>query len=387
MVRVLKPSGSIFVNLGDKYVADNRGSGGDRKRGQAKYAPRGAAGFPGRDLARQKSLMLLPERYRIAAVDELGLIARAVIVWAKPNGLPESATDRVRRSHEDWVHLTPGPRYFSAIDEIREPHVDTSAHAASRRKRTDARLDLAVGGRTSTANPLGKLPGSVWEIATQPLNVPADLEVDHFAAFPMEWPRRLISGWCPREVCTVCGEGRRPTVDREIGPDAQGRVGTLHGGDSARLAHRTERKMLDGLTIRTITGYACACPDATAPATPGVVLDPFGGTGTTALVAAMLGRRGISVDLSWNYQRRIATWRASDPKERARAAGLDPDAVSAIKPEGRRRDASGASGAAVHAGWRVRVAASVAAQAWAEVGADGGDGSVASAAVGGAVHR
>src|SRR5690242_20257983 len=64
MVRVLKPSGSIFVNLGDKYRKD-------------------------------KSLGLLPERYRIAAVDELGLIARAVIIWSKPNGLPESVTDRV----------------------------------------------------------------------------------------------------------------------------------------------------------------------------------------------------------------------------------------------------------------------------------------------------
>src|SRR5215216_2263126 len=45
MMRVLKPSGSIFVNLGDKYVADNRGSGIDTKRGDAKYAPRGPAGF------------------------------------------------------------------------------------------------------------------------------------------------------------------------------------------------------------------------------------------------------------------------------------------------------------------------------------------------------
>jgi hypothetical protein len=117
-----------------------------------------------------------------------------------------------------------------------------------------------------------------------------------------------------------------------MGPDAQGRIGTRHGGDHALLAHRTERKMLDGLTLRTITGYACACPDITAPSTPGVVLDPFGGTGTTALVAAMLGRRGISVDLSADYCR-LAEWRAADPKERARAAGLDPDAVSAIKME------------------------------------------------------
>ena len=67
-----------------------------------------------------------------------------------------------------------------------------------------------------------------------------------------------------------------------------------------------------------ITGYACGCPDATAPVRPAVVVDPFGGTGTTALVASMLGRTGISVDLSADYCR-LARWRTTDPAERARA--------------------------------------------------------------------
>ncbi|MGE5721367.1 MAG: DNA methyltransferase, partial [Sphingomonadales bacterium] len=116
-VRVLKPTGSIWVNLGDKYSraqAQNIGGAnraGDSARTWRQTDPR-RTGIP------NKSLMLLPERYRIACVDELGLIARAVVVWSKPNGLPESVTDRVRRSHEDWVHLTKLPRYFSAIDEI-----------------------------------------------------------------------------------------------------------------------------------------------------------------------------------------------------------------------------------------------------------------------------
>src|SRR5215469_15193924 len=66
-VRVLKPSGSLFVNLGDKYVADNRGSGADVKRGAGKYAPAGPAGYLGRDMARHKSLLGLPWRYALAA--------------------------------------------------------------------------------------------------------------------------------------------------------------------------------------------------------------------------------------------------------------------------------------------------------------------------------
>jgi hypothetical protein len=100
-----------------------------------------------------------------------------------------------------------------------------------------------------TCNPKGRLPGSVWEVSTTPLKVPEGLGTDHYAAFPIEWPRRIIAAWCP--------------------------------------------------------------PD-------GVVLDPFGGTGTTALAADVLGRHGISVDASADYCR-IAAWRTTDPGERSRA--------------------------------------------------------------------
>jgi hypothetical protein len=192
-------------------------------------------------------------------------------------------------------------------------------------------------GEPQATNPLGKLPGSVWEIPSAPLVVPDRVAharccggrkrpgctdgLDHFAAFPPELPRRIILGWSPSGICTECGEGRRPQVLREIGPDHQGRVGTLHGGDRARLGHATERKMLDGLSLRTITGYACACQGASAPARPAVVVDPFGGTGTTALVADVLGRTGITIDRSLDYCR-LARWRTTDPAERARALGV-----------------------------------------------------------------
>jgi hypothetical protein len=67
-----------------------------------------------------------------------------------------------------------------------------------------------------------------------------------------------------------------------------------------------------------ITGEACACPDTSAPTRPAVILDPFGGTGTTALVAHALGRHGISVDMSADYCR-LAEWRTSDPGQLAAA--------------------------------------------------------------------
>jgi hypothetical protein len=99
---------------------------------------------------------------------------------------------------------------------------------------------------------LGAIPGSVWEIATQPLHVPAEIAVGHDAAYPPALVRRIVLGWSPED---------------------------------------------------------------------GVVLDPFGGSGTTALVAAAMGRRALTLDRSASYCR-IAAWRTTDPGERARALGL-----------------------------------------------------------------
>ena len=77
----------------------------------------------------------------------------------------------------------------------------------------------------------------------------------------------------------------------------------------------------------TRTGYACACPDTTAPTRPAVVLDPFCGTGTTPAVAHALGRHGIGIDLSADYLR-LADWRCNDPVLRAKVLRVErPKAV------------------------------------------------------------
>ena len=337
-MRVLKPAGSLFVNLGDKYAGSGGGGNGssDGHTEQHDRPPR-----PGHGLA-AKSQMLLPERYRIGCVDELGLIARAVIIWKKANGLPESVTDRVRCAHENVYHFTKSGRYYSATDEIREPGSDYARLPPSRATPNGQRPRTM----TNTCNPLGRAPGSVWEIASQPLNVPDHVAhkrccggrkrkgcedgLDHYAAFPFALVRPIILGWSPREVCIACGEGRRPVADRTKVPDRPGRV--QHRSVDALLGGHGADGRAGSRFISTVstTGYACACPDTTAPATPGIVLDPFGGTGSTGLVAAMHGRIGVSVDASWDYTGGIARWRVNDPHERARAAGLEPEKVSVI---------------------------------------------------------
>ena len=318
MVRVLKPSGSIWVNLGDKYASGGRTSY-DRTDINGE---RGGASRP-QDGARPKSLLGIPWRYAIRCIDDLGLILRAEVIWSKPNGLPESVKDRVRRSHEDWFHFTLNPRYYSAVDEIREAHQHPHiAHTGPRSSRGE--VDGNAQHRRMGLSPLGKLPGSVWTIPTQPLRVPEHLGIDHFAAFPMEWPRRIIQGWSPRGICVECGEGRRP-VSVALGESARDRMNAQgHNGYTAPPGQQL--RALDfkgghaqGARARELTGYACACPEPTAPTRPAVVLDPFGGTGTTALVAEALGRHGISNDMSADYCR-LARWRTSDPKQRDKAA-------------------------------------------------------------------
>lgn len=356
--RVLKPEGSIFVNLGDKYANRTRGAWRGSSDGYTWRADSPRYVRP-KDMP-EKSLMLLPERYRIGVVDELGLIARGVIVWDKPTAMPESVTDRVRRSHEDWVHLTKQPRYFSAVDEIRTPPSDYERKPGARRATPPGQRRRAMA---DMVNPLGALPSSVWKIATQPLKVPDELEVDHYAAFPMEWPRRLILGWSPSGICLECGEGRRPVIAstgldmtrpqarralelverhgltdehiaavRAVGVSDTGRgaatqTGTGRNTERVHLLAAEARTVLGGYAreflLQRPTGFAyrCACPDSSAPTRPAVVLDPFGGTGTTALVASVLGRRGVTVDRSADYCR-LAQWRTQDPGERARVLGL-----------------------------------------------------------------
>jgi hypothetical protein len=220
MMRVLKPTGSIFIDLGDTY--SRPGGGADKSPRSLPGAGRGATARRSSPTTRvpEKSLMLLPERYRVGCVDRLGLIARAVIIHDKPNGLPESVRDRVRRSHEDWAHLVKQPRYYAALDELRAPHSPVSIARSGRNRFAVDQSQNGVGSPNTVSpdqacHPLGALPGSVWRIASEPLTLPAHLGVNHYAAFGTEWPRRLVLAFSPPGICVECGQGRVPVVETD----------------------------------------------------------------------------------------------------------------------------------------------------------------------------
>lgn len=337
--RVLKPTGSCFVDLGDKYSNDSKWGGASNAKQAASddvavgYRQRLSTGMPA------KSLMGLPWRFALGlscphpyrydgVANPPQWTLRAEIVWSKPNGLPESVTDRVRRSHETWFHFTKGPKYFAAVDEIREAQTGNDAKSAPHVVARDSNAGLShrvLRRDPELWNPLGKLPGSVWTIPSEPLRVPDHIGVDHFAAFPQEWCRRLILGWTPNGICTKCREGRRPVVEKELVP-ALGYGGKLRGAAAAgeAVAGGTEREgrhdqpLFGATTEATIAGYACACDVNLAPTRPAVICDPFVGTGTVPMVARALGRYGIGVDLSRDYLR-LARWRISESRHGAKS--------------------------------------------------------------------
>lgn len=379
--RVLADDGVVFINLGDKRSGSGA-PGTTSGLGAAVQGERSSmkAGYTKAAFGRPKSKQLLPHRFAIGCADGfadpdgIGWIVRHDIVWQKPNGMPESVQDRPRDSHEYWFMLVKQGTYFSAIDEIRVPHVlpltaDMMAKRLGSPKnsvRHDQQIGPARGGSTMEApnatasNPLGKVPDSVWSIPTEPLSLPEWLGVEHFAAFPTEWPRRLILGFAPNGICTVCHKGRFPVADVEREPGWTRQTDGSRGG--SRNEGETVGQEVTNRTLSTIVGYACACtpkvshrgkrgdwkegrvaerekgsddfhapsgkaprrPDFTPvekpmieyqldgwtapPTTPAVVLDVFGGTGTTAMVARALGHTGVSLDLSYDYCR-VARWR------------------------------------------------------------------------------
>jgi DNA modification methylase len=318
MMRILKPTGSIFVNLGDKYAGNMSYRQGLSSSALSPSSAKRGLHSMDRDFSgfKAKSLIGIPWRYAIRCIDELGLILRAEIIWDKPNGLPEPMTDRVRRSHEHWFHFVKQPRYFGCVDEIREPHLRKANGAVFGGINAGVELNKQGSNRVGTntydaLNPLGKTPGSVWNIAGDPFRIPDWARdkyqlTDHFAAFPQEFPRRLILGWAPLEVCNVCGDGLAAVIEKT----AHGKP--MDGPKIQQLLATGEKTTpFSGSNVEhRIVGHACSCmvEHGTQLTSPGVVVDPFGGTGTTAMVAKALGRVGVSVDLSLDYCR-LATWR------------------------------------------------------------------------------
>jgi DNA modification methylase len=125
--RVLRPDGSCWINLGDSYAMSSM-RGGDKPLsgnvGAHKGYALGSIKAGKRNIPiglKPKDLIGIP--WRVAfALQEDGWWLRSEIIWAKPNAMPESVTDRPTKSHEQIFLLTKSSKYYYDADAIREPH-------------------------------------------------------------------------------------------------------------------------------------------------------------------------------------------------------------------------------------------------------------------------
>ena len=145
---------------------------------------------------------------------------------------------------------------------------------------------------TVEQRPGGANAGTVWRIATRPFRG------NHFATFPEDLPRRcILAGTSEYGVCAECGAPWERVVNVEYknpGNRITNGARSLDRCDeTAGFAQRLERS-----TATTGWQPTCACNAAVVPAT---VLDPFIGSGTTAIAAQRLGRRAVGVDASIDY--------------------------------------------------------------------------------------
>lgn len=230
--RVLKPTGSFYLNLGDTYAGGGGISGvpDDWDSASTQDREKYPDSVPARDVQfPNKCKMLIPHRIAISLIDE-GWICRNDVVWSKPNPMPESVTDRRSTKFEYVFHFVKQQDYYYDLDCIREPYSEVS------KKR--AEYDFAgtneyepgnaegFSKENVASNSDGKNPGDIQEITT------ANHSEAHFAVFPRELIEPHIKSSCPED---------------------------------------------------------------------GIVLDPFIGSGTAAVVAEKLDRNWIGIDLNKDY--------------------------------------------------------------------------------------
>jgi DNA modification methylase len=181
--RVLRDDGTLWVNMGDSYNA-NQGSGFDTNRDGGRRKAEAATRKLKSGL-KPKDLCGIPWRLAFALQAD-GWYLRSDIIWSKPNPMPESVTDRPTKAHEYVFLMTKRPRYFYDADAVREKAGETTRSAKSfrdggvytnnRSKDNSGDKKKATHGDGPDGN--GRNRRTVWTIATQPYSEA------HFATFP-----------------------------------------------------------------------------------------------------------------------------------------------------------------------------------------------------------
>lgn len=285
--RVLKKEGTCWVNMGDSYAATTKGSGV-----LASKQPSNAGSFYDARFnlskcgLKPKDLVGQPWRLAFALQDD-GWYLRSDIIWHKPNPMPESVTDRPTKAHEYVFLLTKSERYWydadairecSITDDLRRPYGSPGANALDpRQKQGEGKLRKC--GTNSRAN-VDRVPR---------LHLKQDaIAKQTYVGFNDRYEEPADGKRNARTVWTIATKPFKEAHFATFPPE---------------LARRC---------------IFAGCPEG------GTVLDPFGGAGTTAVVAGMYGRKSILAELSEEYFD-IACRRIADAYKQPRL--FDPEPV------------------------------------------------------------
>lgn len=259
--RVLRKDGTAWVNMGDSYNGAGKGGGTRvyKENGQLSY--RGAIIGAGRTEAPAlKPKDLIGQPWRLAfALQADGWWLRQDIIWAKPNPMPESITDRCTKSHEYIFLLTKAERYFYDAEAIKEPCSESTHARVSQNVMAQEGSHRANGGGKTNGPMRAVVAGSSRKIA-EANGSQGKRKEDYEAALSL-----LVSNRNKRSVWTV------PTF-------------SFKGAHFATFPPDLIKPCI-----------LAGCPGG------GVVLDPFFGSGTTGAVALELGRNAIGIELNPEY--------------------------------------------------------------------------------------
>lgn len=270
--RVLKDDGTLWLNLGDSYAGGGTIGRNDTTpealaRRAAKYGTGAGSGSavgatgtrPRVQGLKSKDLIGVPWMAAFALRAD-GWFLRSDIIWAKPNGMPESVTDRPTRAHEMVFLLSKSARYYYNNDALRTPAAPS----------TETRLaqDVDAQAGSNRANGGAKSNGTMKAVQRAP-----DKQSGH---------SRRHDGF----------NDRWDAMDKAEQQAAGANLKSVWWLSPAQFRESHFATMPTSLAEICIVG---GCPVG------GTVLDPFGGAGTTGLVADRLNRNAILIELNPEY--------------------------------------------------------------------------------------
>lgn len=299
--RVLRKDGTLWLNLGDSYAGSwgaqaKRVTPGEISRNSVTNHPKRAQQTGSiRDAGlKAKDRMMIPARVALALQAD-GWWLRDEIVWHKPNPMPSSVTDRTTPSHEMVYMLSRSARYHYDCDAIKEPSVSghPSGNGFARPQQ------IARGGRGSTEqwSPVRPQAARAREIAAE-----KGLTEAHIAAI-----RAVGISDAGKAQVTQDGFGKNDPAVMALAAEAKAALGGYYR-EFLIAEMRTKRSVWTVPVMPFSEAHFATFPpdlivDAIKAGCPagGTVLDPFGGAGTTGLVADRLGRDAILIELNPAY--------------------------------------------------------------------------------------